>query len=321
MRVFAGLIGFLCGLLFFVKPIFSDTAASYVFRKNVNSEPVTINDSRLPFSIGSIFVLPGDEVFIDYPPGLFSSVRATEGRVSVVSNSRRHWTAPRSADTNPTLYFLKDGDSVAIQVNVFVLVPLSDMVDGRIDAYRIDEYPDPAAISTDADYSKPVGFVKVSEANQDRQVSPHFTIGQFVAKQESDWPKYIAPGPKLYVQLEQILTDVNAQGFRTDSLTIMSGYRTPYYNAAIGNVPYSRHIYGDAADIFVDLDGDYRMDDLNGDGLINRDDAEVLASWVDYPTEVTADEDDGGLGVYAPKPWRGPFVHVDTRGTRARWIQ
>ena len=27
----------------------------------------------------------------------------------------------------------------------------------------------------------------------------------------------------------------------------------------------------------------------------------------------------GGLSVYGPKPHRGPFVHVDTRGSRARW--
>ena len=321
MRVFAGLIGFLCGLLFFVKPIFSDTAENHAYRKMVVAESVTINNRQIPFAISSLFVLPGEEVFIDYAPDVISDVRASEGRVSIVTNGRRHWTAPKTPDTNPVITLEQANGAVAIQVNVFVLAPMTDMVSGRIGEYQINDYPDPAGISVGADYSIPLGFVKVSEANQDRQVSPHFTIGQFVAKQESDWPKYVVPGPKLYVQLEQILADVNKQGFRADSLTVMSGYRTPYYNAAIGNVPYSRHIYGDAADIFVDLDGDYRMDDLNGDGLINREDAEVLASWVDYPTEISADQDDGGLGVYAPKPWRGPFVHVDTRGTRARWIQ
>jgi len=321
MRIFAGLVGFLCGSLFFVNPIFSDATENYPYRKMVIDQSASINDRQIPFGVSSFFVLPGEDIFIDYAPDLFSSVRATEGRISIVTSGRRHWVAPLSPDASPTLFFEPVNGAAAIQVNVFVLAPTTDMVDGRIGEFRIDEYPDPEGISADADYSKPVGFVKVSEANQDRRVSPHFTIGQFVAKQESDWPKYVVPGPKLYIQLEQILADVNEQGFRADSLTVMSGYRTPYYNASIGNVPYSRHIYGDAADIFVDLDGDYRMDDLNDDGLVNRDDAEVLASWVDYPTEVTADEDDGGLGVYAPKPWRGPFVHVDTRGTRARWIQ
>jgi len=29
----------------------------------------------------------------------------------------------------------------------------------------------------------------------------------------------------------------------------------------------------------------------------------------------------GGLGIYGPKPHRGPFVHVDVRGFRARWTK
>ena len=47
----------------------------------------------------------------------------------------------------------------------------------------------------------------------------------------------------------------------------MSGYRTPFYNRSIGNqTRFSRHVYGDAADIYADDDGDGKMDDLDGDG-------------------------------------------------------
>lgn len=52
--------------------------------------------------------------------------------------------------------------------------------------------------------------------------------------------------------LEFILEKVNAQGYRWETFCVMSGYRTPYYNKAIGNVRYSRHLWGDAADIFID---------------------------------------------------------------------
>ena len=52
--------------------------------------------------------------------------------------------------------------------------------------------------------------------------------------------------------MELILQRLNAKGYRCDSFHVMSGYRTPYYNKAIGNVKYSRHIYGGAADIFID---------------------------------------------------------------------
>ena len=47
-----------------------------------------------------------------------------------------------------------------------------------------------------------------------------------------------------------ILQKVNERGYRCDTFHIMSGYRTPYYNGAIGNVRYSRHVWGGAADIF-----------------------------------------------------------------------
>lgn len=57
----------------------------------------------------------------------------------------------------------------------------------------------------------------------------------------------------------------------------MSGYRTPYYNRSIGNeTRYSRHVYGDAADIYVDDDDDGIMDDLDGDGKSTLDDARTL---------------------------------------------
>jgi hypothetical protein len=51
---------------------------------------------------------------------------------------------------------------------------------------------------------------------------------------------------------------------------VMSGFRTPRYNKSGGNTGgranLSRHMYGDASDIFVDNDGNGTMDDLNRDG-------------------------------------------------------
>ena len=82
----------------------------------------------------------------------------------------------------------------------------------------------------------------------------------------------------------------------------------------------SRHLYGDAADIYVDDDGDGQMDDLNEDGAVDVQDARLLAEIV----EAQRDEPwyapfVGGLGVYGPAPHRGPFIHVDTRGEPVRW--
>jgi hypothetical protein len=100
----------------------------------------------------------------------------------------------------------------------------------------------------------------------------------------------------------------------------MSGYRTPAYNRSLGNVRYSRHLYGDAADILVDSDGDGVMDDLNRDGTVDGNDATTLAAWVEdlWATAEFA-SCPGGLGIYGGTAEHGPFVHVDLRGKKARW--
>jgi hypothetical protein len=77
-------------------------------------------------------------------------------------------------------------------------------------------------------------------------------------------------------------------------------------------------MYGDALDFYIDNDRDGRMHDLNGDGQITVADARVLAEAADavekaYATLV------GGIGIYAPTGAHAGFVHVDTRGYRARW--
>jgi hypothetical protein len=126
---------------------------------------------------------------------------------------------------------------------------------------------------------------------------------------------------KLLLKLELILEKVNEKGYRCNTFHIMSGYRTPYYNKAIGNVKYSRHIYGGAADIFIDENPkDDMMDDLNQDGKIDYKDAAVLYLIIDglYGKRFY-DPFMGGLARYKKNRNHGPFVHVDARGRRTRW--
>ena len=74
-------------------------------------------------------------------------------------------------------------------------------------------------------------------------------------------------------------------------IKVNSGCRCKAHNESVGSTDTSRHVAGDASDIVVqgvdsDLVVEY-LDELNGDEL--------------------------GIGTYET------FVHVDTRGTRARW--
>ena len=68
----------------------------------------------------------------------------------------------------------------------------------------------------------------------------------------------------------------------------------------------------------MDADGDGRMDDLDEDGRVTVKDAQWLAR---VAASVEADHPavTGGIGIYRANAVHGPFVHVDTRGTPARW--
>ena len=60
------------------------------------------------------------------------------------------------------------------------------------------------------------------------------------------------------------------------------------------------------------------MDDLNGDGRVDINDAHILAAAADS-VERQHPELVGGIGIYPATGAHGPFVHIDARGTRARW--
>ena len=123
------------------------------------------------------------------------------------------------------------------------------------------------------------------------------------------------------MKLERILTELNDAGTEVESFVIMSGFRTPYYNESIGNVRYSRHVYGDGADIYIDeRPRDGIMDDLNKDGRFSLSDAKWLFEFIDdLERRGRLEGLAGGLGAYGSTAAHGPFVHVDTRGRRARW--
>ena len=154
----------------------------------------------------------------------------------------------------------------------------------------------------------------------DVQVSPHFRLGQFVCKQPGA-TRYLVLRQPLLVKLEQLLATLNDRGIDARTFSVLSGYRTPAYNASIGNeTTYSRHAYGDAADVFVDDNGDGRMDDLNRDGRHSVADARVLSRIVQsLEGEPESEQLVGGLGTYAPTGSHGAFMHVDTRGFSVEW--
>ncbi|MDB4882728.1 MAG: hypothetical protein JWL95_1494 [Gemmatimonadetes bacterium] len=215
-------------------------------------------------------------------------------------------------------------DSAGVQR--FALITMRDFAEklgDRIGSYRIGFWPGERGRSAAAAYDNPAGFIEVTPENMDTRVSEHFRLRDFLTHdQQAVWPKYLVLRAPLVDKLELVIAQLEARGTHVEHLSVMSGFRTPQYNATGGETggraSMSRHMYGDAADVFVDNDGDGRMDDLNHDGRINYRDAQVILAAVEQVERTHADLV-GGVGVYRATRSHGPFAHVDVRGHRARW--
>jgi len=205
-------------------------------------------------------------------------------------------------------------------LTVVVRVPFAAKQGGEINGYRIGRYATEGRNRFDA-YSPPMGFIEVTPENQDMQLSEHLRLRQFVTKNQREiWPKYVALDLRLIDKLELVMQELNAMGIPARRMAVMSGFRTPDYNGPGegGRATLSRHTYGDAADVWVDNDGNGYMDDLNGDARVDANDAAVMRIAADR-VEARYPELIGGNGVYASTPEHGPFIHIDVRGKRSRW--
>jgi hypothetical protein len=215
-------------------------------------------------------------------------------------------------------------DSAVSDFSIISVLPFeSRSASGRIGSYRVGFWPAERRGARSAAYENPAGFIKVTRENQHTAVSEHFELSDFLTHdQQNVWPKYLVLREDLIDKLELVINDLGAHGTKVNRMTVMSGFRTPQYNqrgvGKGGRAQDSRHQFGDAADVFVDNDGNGRMDDLNHDGRIDARDAQVVIDAADrvelaYPDLV------GGAGRYRATRAHGPFAHIDARGSRARW--
>jgi hypothetical protein len=265
-------------------------------------------------------IQPSGEVKIEsLPPG--TSVRYAKNGEVVAE--------PTGAGIWKLLLAVGNGVRPVESFNVISMLPFSAKKNGRVGLYYIGNWPSergavgPKRAPAGA-YGNPPGFIEVTKENMDTPVSEHFKLGDFLTHDQPNvWPKYLVLQQKLIDKLELVLSDLQAHGIDTRGVRVMSGFRTPQYNVGGGNTggraSLSRHMYGDASDIFIDNDHDGQMDDLNHDGRITIDDARVIQAAVDR-VEAAHPELVGGAGVYTAAPGHGPFIHIDTRGYRARWM-
>lgn len=120
--------------------------------------------------------------------------------------------------------------------------------------------------------------------------SKYFKLSEFKCKCCGSLPSGMPPK-----ELIDVLTDIREH---FGPVVINSGYRCPKHNAAIGGAKSSRHTFGDAVDIVVK--GIKTLDVYN------------------YVIEKYGDRPYGIAKKISQNPYAG-FVHIDTRGKKARW--
>ena len=123
------------------------------------------------------------------------------------------------------------------------------------------------------------------------KITEHFDVTEFDCHDGTQYPKeknawVLLP---LCISLERIRLEIGRP------IYIMSGYRTPEHNRAVGGAEFSRHMDGDAADLVV-----HGISPLQLYHTISK---------------MMADDEikTGGLGLYI---WG---CHYDQRGYPARW--
>jgi hypothetical protein len=221
---------------------------------------------------------------------------------------------------------LKVGNAIKplADFSVITLRPATEEKAGRLGLYYIGNWPAARKGQPGVTYAPPNGFIEVTQENQNTQLSEHFRIKDFLPHDQANiWPKYVVIDIKMIDKDELVLQDLKEHGINPNGVRVLSGFRTPQYNSGGGDTrgraALSRHMYGDANDIFIDNDGDGQMDDLNHDGRVNIADAKVIQDAVNrveraHPSLI------GGCGIYSGTSAHGPFTHIDTRGYSARWI-
>jgi hypothetical protein len=228
-----------------------------------------------------------------------------------------------AASSRPGVYHAAE-DIMGRPFAFISLIPFGEKTGGKVGDYRVGFWPaERRRRTTQEAYENPDGFIEVTAENQDTYVSEHFRLRDFLTHDQSDvWPKYLVLRESLVDKLELVIEDLAAHGVRVEHMVVMSGFRTPAYNAQGvgrgGRARDSRHQFGDAADVFVDNDQNGRMDDLNHDRRIDSRDARVILQAVER-VERAHPELAGGAALYRATKAHGPFAHVDTRGARARW--
>ncbi|HYG76036.1 MAG TPA: D-Ala-D-Ala carboxypeptidase family metallohydrolase [Planctomycetota bacterium] len=281
--------------------------------------------------------------FVELPPS--STWDHEGGEINPPAGGAQSCRAPQQPGLYKFLWRSEVKSSNEHTLEVFVLSHAETQVQGdrtivKVNGKSIGAYHDPEKstvrrVRENANqYRVPQFFATLNKETIPLKLGPDFDLGDLVAFKDYKGPDgrkvftttrhtdVLALRPDLIDKLIKLRERLRSKGVKVTKFWVTSGFRTPDYNKSIGGAAYSRHCYGDAVDICIDEDNDKHMDDLNGDGKLDRKDGIIIGNAC-RELELEGAVVPGGIGVYE---WDSEdsvrsHVHIDCRGYISRWGQ
>jgi hypothetical protein len=262
------------------------------------------------------------------------SVELMEGKNSVsFKTENKKITITLPAENKLIKAKIVYSDSSIITFTIVTAIMDINTEDGEIkfdgETYIIGKYPSiPKSGKTfyfKERYTPPKYFFIWDESLENLPISKNMLYRDLVIKPDAEKPELPRPSRATKVFTLSYETIINFDNIievarkKTEfkKVTVLSFYRTPEYNRSIGGSTFSRHIYGDGIDWFIDENPiNDEMDDLNKDGKVTKEDGKPF---VESIIKLVSDRkiEPCGTGVYFTK--KGASLHYDSRGHLARW--
>ncbi len=101
------------------------------------------------------------------------------------------------------------------------------------------DYVYPAPYGGDPQYREPIAWLDLDAEDPGQALAPNFVLEEFAEAWKGRWA---VVQPHAVASVQAVRDDVGV-------LIVNSGYRSPTYNASVGGVESSRHVYGDGFDL------------------------------------------------------------------------
>jgi hypothetical protein len=297
------------------------------------------NDHReqeIAFAANPLLVmLPGDNLL------LACDADGNPGRITVLKDGQPiredaaiNFTAPDKPGSYYIPLLLSAGGHKR-EAEICVLIPFKASArktdrgfDVRVDGVEMGQYRHPhrsgnAKVRNNPDsYQPPPWWLRITPMNRAFEVVPGLTAGDLVVPSEDTGLPHTDLVPVCYPMwraTDTLRHALAAKGIPGNALKIISVFRAPSYNRGVGSNAFGRHIYGDAFDFYIDIEGTGKASDMNRDGRLDRFDAYAVVALIEDL------QDDGkipmgGIGVYNTVAGDHEVtMHLDMRGHRATW--